>query len=55
MSTSKVIVIIGVSSGIGRAAATNFSKQGSRVFGIVRNTAKAQAISSVTIIDDGHP
>lgn len=51
MSTSKVIVITGVSSGIGRAAATQFAKQGCRVFGTVRNTAKAQAIPGVTLIE----
>lgn len=51
MSNSKVVVVTGVSSGIGRAAATKFAKQGCRVFGTVRNTAKAQAISDVTLIE----
>ncbi|MCH8619504.1 oxidoreductase [Undibacterium sp. TS12] len=51
MSNSKVVVITGVSSGIGRAVAMKFSKQGCRVFGTVRNTAKAQAISGVTLIE----
>ena len=51
MSNSKVVVITGVSSGIGRAAAMTFAKQGCRVFGTVRNTAKAQAIPGVTLIE----
>lgn len=50
MSNSKVVVITGVSSGIGRAAAMQFAKQGCRVFGTVRNTAKAQAIPGVVLI-----
>lgn len=51
MSNPKVVVITGVSSGIGRAVAIKFSKQGCRVFGTVRNTAKAQAIPGVTLIE----
>ena len=51
MSNSKVVVITGVSSGIGRAAATKFAEQGCRVFGTVRNTAKAQAIPGVALIE----
>ncbi|WP_114974154.1 oxidoreductase [Rhodoferax ferrireducens] len=50
MSNFKVVVITGVSSGIGRAAAMQFAKQGCRVFGTVRNTAKAQAIPGVVLI-----
>lgn len=51
MSNSKVVLITGVSSGIGRAAAIKFAKQGCQVFGTVRNTEKAQAISGVTLIE----
>ncbi|MDR3409960.1 MAG: oxidoreductase [Formivibrio sp.] len=51
MSNSKVVVVTGVSSGIGRAAAIKFAKQGCRVFGTVRNTANAQAIPGVTLIE----
>lgn len=51
MSNSKVIVVTGVSSGIGRATAIKFAKQGCRVFGTVRNTAKAQAIPGVALIE----
>lgn len=51
MSNSKVVVITGVSSGIGRAAATKFVNQGCQVFGTVRNPEKAQAIAGVTLIE----
>lgn len=51
MKNQKVVVITGVSSGIGRAAAMQFAKQGCRVFGTVRNTAKAQAIPGVALIE----
>ena len=51
MPNSKVVVITGVSSGIGRAAAVKFIEQGCRVFGTVRNTAKAQAIPGVVLIE----
>jgi len=51
MSNSKVVVVTGVSSGIGRATAEKFSKRGCQVFGTVRNTAKAQAIPGVVLIE----
>jgi NAD(P)-dependent dehydrogenase (short-subunit alcohol dehydrogenase family) len=51
MSKSKVVVVTGVSSGIGRAAAIQFAQQGCRVFGTVRNTAKTHAIPNVTLIE----
>lgn len=51
MSKSKVVLITGVSSGIGRATAIKFAKQGCRVFGTVRNPEKAQAIPGVTLIE----
>lgn len=51
MSNSKVVVITGVSSGIGHAAAMKFAKQGCRVFGTVRNTANAQAIPGVELVE----
>ncbi|MGH8446445.1 MAG: oxidoreductase [Solimonas sp.] len=51
MSKSKVVLITGVSSGIGRATAIKFATQGCRVFGTVRNTEKAQAIPGVTLIE----
>lgn len=40
MSNSPVVVVAGVSSGIGRAVATKFSEQGCWVFGTARNLAK---------------
>ncbi|MDW5441821.1 oxidoreductase [Polaromonas sp. SM01] len=51
MSDSKVVVVTGVSSGIGRATAEKFAKQGCRVFGTVRNTAKAQSIPGVVLVE----
>lgn len=51
MSNSKVVVVTGVSSGIGRATAMKFAKQGCQVFGTVRNTARATAIPGVTLIE----
>lgn len=50
MSKSKVVLITGVSSGIGRATAIKFATQGCRVFGTVRNPEKAQAIPGVTLV-----
>lgn len=51
MSTSTVVVITGVSSGIGRAAAENFVKQGCQVFGTVRKLAKAPALPGVELVE----
>ncbi|SEG87985.1 oxidoreductase [Marinobacterium lutimaris] len=51
MSNSKVVVVTGVSSGIGRAAAVKFLERGCRVFGTVRNTAQAQPIPGVELVE----
>ncbi len=51
MSNSKVVVITGVSSGIGHATAIKFAQRGCRVFGTVRNLEKAQAIPGVALIE----
>ncbi|HEX5393225.1 MAG TPA: oxidoreductase [Rhodocyclaceae bacterium] len=51
MSNSKVIVVTGVSSGIGRATAEKFAKRGCRVFGTVRNTSKAIPIPGVVLVE----
>lgn len=51
MSKSKVVLITGVSSGIGRATAIKFATQGCRVFGTVRNPEKAQTIPGVTLVE----
>jgi NAD(P)-dependent dehydrogenase (short-subunit alcohol dehydrogenase family) len=51
MSNSNVVIVTGVSSGIGRAAAMKFARQGCRVFGTVRSTAKAQPIPGVELVE----
>lgn len=51
MPDSKVVVVTGVSSGIGRAAAMRFAEQGCRVFGTVRDIAKSQDIPGVSLIE----
>lgn len=51
MSQSKVVVITGVSSGIGRSAAERFARKGCKVFGTVRSIAKAQPIPGVELIE----
>lgn len=51
MTNSRVILVTGVSSGIGRATAERFAQQGCVVFGTVRNVQKAQAIPGVDLIE----
>jgi len=51
MPNSTVVVVAGVSSGIGRAAAERFAKRGCRVFGTVRTTGKAQSIPGVDLVE----
>lgn len=51
MSNPTVVVVTGVSSGIGRAAAEKFANRGCQVFGTVRNTAKAQPIPGVELVE----
>ena len=51
MSKSKVIVVTGVSSGIGRAAAEKFVQQGCQVFGTVRNIANTTPLPGVELIE----
>lgn len=51
MSNSKVVVVTGVSSGIGRATALKFSEQGCRVFGSVRSIEKAQPIAGIELVE----
>ncbi|MBB5943046.1 oxidoreductase [Xanthomonas sp. 3307] len=50
MSNSTVVVVTGVSSGIGRAAAMAFAERGCRVFGTVRDLEKAQALPGVVLV-----
>lgn len=51
VSDSKVVVVTGVSSGIGRATAAKFAKRGCRVFGTVRNVTKAAPLAGVELIE----
>lgn len=51
MSNSKVVVITGVSSGIGQVTAEKFAKLGHRVFGTVRNKVKVQPIEGVELVE----
>lgn len=51
MSITKIVLVTGVSSGIGRATALKFAEAGCRVYGTVRHLAKAQAIAGVTLIE----
>ena len=50
MSDSSVVVVTGVSSGIGRITAEKFAMQGCRVFGTVRNISKTQPSAGVELI-----
>jgi NAD(P)-dependent dehydrogenase (short-subunit alcohol dehydrogenase family) len=51
MSQSSVVVVTGVSSGIGRITAERFAKQGCRVFGTVRSVAKAKPLPGVELVE----
>lgn len=51
MSNSKVVVVTGVSSGIGRATAEKFVKRGCRVFGTVRGMANAVPLPGVELVE----
>ncbi|MRV72026.1 SDR family NAD(P)-dependent oxidoreductase [Duganella sp. FT92W] len=51
MSKATVVVITGVSSGIGRAAAEKFAARGCQVFGTVRSIANTSPLPGVTLIE----
>ena len=51
MSQSKVVVITGVSSGIGRVAAAKFAGRGYRVFGTVRGLGKTTLLPGVELVE----
>lgn len=51
MSNSQVVVVTGVSSGIGRATADRFAKRGCQVFGTVRSISKAMPIPGVLLVE----
>jgi NAD(P)-dependent dehydrogenase (short-subunit alcohol dehydrogenase family) len=50
-SESKVIIITGVSSGIGRVAAAKFADRGCRVFGAVRSIEKVNPLPGVEFVE----
>jgi NAD(P)-dependent dehydrogenase (short-subunit alcohol dehydrogenase family) len=50
MSNSAVVIVTGVSSGIGRVAAEQFAKRGCQVFGTVRDVTKATPIPGVVLV-----
>ncbi|TXH50617.1 MAG: oxidoreductase [Burkholderiaceae bacterium] len=51
MTNKQVVLVTGVSSGIGQASAQNFAKRGCRVFGTVRNLDKAPSIPGVELVE----
>ena len=51
MSNTAVVLVTGVSSGIGRVTAERFAQKGCQVFGTVRAIAKAQAIPGVQLVE----
>lgn len=51
MPNSIVVVVTGVSSGIGRVTAEKFAKLGCRVFGTVRSIAKAIPLPGVELVE----
>lgn len=51
MATSKIVLVTGVSSGIGRVVAEQFARRGCEVFGTVRNLSTATPLPGVTLIE----
>lgn len=51
MSKSKVVVVTGVSSGIGRVTAEKFAQRGCQVFGTVRSIGKASPRAGVELVE----
>ena len=51
MENPTVVVVTGVSSGIGRAAAKKFAKRGCQVFGTVRNIENASPLPGVELVE----
>lgn len=51
MTNSQIVLVTGVSSGIGRAAAEQFAQRGCEVFGTVRHLSKAAPIRGVTLLE----
>jgi short-subunit dehydrogenase len=50
MSSSKVILVTGASSGIGRATVTDLARRGHKVFGTARSPQSVQPIEGVTLL-----
>jgi NAD(P)-dependent dehydrogenase (short-subunit alcohol dehydrogenase family) len=48
---NKVVIVTGVSSGIGRVAAEKFAQRVCHVFGTVRSIAKAEPIPGVRFVE----
>ena len=51
MSITQVVFVTGVSSGIGRATASQFAQRGCKVFGSVRNLKKTEPIPGVELVE----
>lgn len=51
MTTSKIVLVTGVSSGIGRATAEQFAGRGCIVFGTVRDLGRAEPLRGVTLVE----
>lgn len=51
MSKSQVVLVTGVSSGIGHATAEKFAKRGCQVFGTVRSVANAKPLPGVELVE----
>lgn len=51
MSPIKVVVVTGVSSGIGRATAQRFAERGHKVYGTVRKLEGGAGITGVTLLE----
>lgn len=55
MSESKVVVVTGVSSGIGRATAKKFAERGFQVFGKGAQNFHSNSVAGCAIRRDGRP
>lgn len=51
MANSKIVLVTGVSSGIGRVVAEQFAQRGCEVFGTVRNLSTAIPLPGVTLVE----
>lgn len=51
MTASQVVLVTGVSSGIGRVTAEQFARRGCEVFGTVRNLSTAVPLPGVTLVE----